>query len=1230
MSGPAPARAPAERARPAAAPPVARTRSSAPPSGRALHTLRAPVARLRDHDPAPPSGLDAEVARTLRAPGLGEPLLPAIRQRLERGLGVDLGALRVHTGERAHAAARRLGARAFTVGRRIYLGERATVHDDALMAHEAAHALQQQSVPIVQRAAGTGGGALEHEAQTAGRTIAGGGTVTISGRATSNTPQREGEDEGWFHRKIMELVRSNAPWLVPIIDKGPIAWLTDQVGDALRGLLDRVMAPVRTVTATITEVKEHVGKLVTWLGEIGGQIAKGDCSGLAAAADKVQQVAEGLASPAIDKIKQVASKIGDFFTGLWADYGAPAWDWLKKAAGKAWDAVTGFVTRLWDSTARVRSLIGWAWHWLLRKLGIEESADDQGGLLAWLKRKASEAWEAIKAKLEPYKKQLAVVAGIVVLLSPAGPVIVVAAAAAGLIKAAQWLAKTFSKPNGIVSERRTLAQEIAPLVKRVTGEVTKAVSKGAAWLVDKLNAVVKGLQGATSSLGDSLLRFLVTAAQWLLDRFQELLAWATEKVNGLAELIGKALARIVVWLQPVLRVLDKVGAVLENILELMILLAEKAWNAIPACVRDPIANFLVEYLLKKIPILKEILEVPDVWAKIKDLARTVIRKIFRGGLDILGAAIAIFKFLLEVLKVPVELAASVFKKAGSAIDVIVENPVKFLKNLLKALAAGFQGFWDNGLKYLGQGVVGWIVGQLPSGVRAPIPFTVGNVFRFVIDVLGISMDKVWKIVEKVAPQFAGPLRAAGAVLSGAWEWLSIAIKEGVAGVWRKFTEKISELKDMVISAVAGFLFGEIVEKAAIKLLSMLDPTGIMAVVNSILLVYDTIRSAIEYMARILAIIDDFLTSVLDVAAGSIGGAAQKIEKGLAAAVPVAIGFLANVLRLGKLSAKVRKAVDKLQAWVEKGLEGLIKAAVKVGGAILKRVGKLLGFRDIPTHEFKQKDGHSHTLSFPATGTVPMVASANPVEVTTFLTKYGTTVDQAEGTALLGQMPTLVNELTSSNAPTEPRRLVVQQAIRDLEVRLGRVLARIFDNNRTLALENWRVEGTTGPYASMQFPLDRMDADHQPHWKLLKGVRDLIVGGADTGDFLFEGKKMRKGDLKALGYSIVVGRPRHALGRTYGGKSHKPAEVALAEIKANLKGKQDDQRKAVMASLRTSMLLDVDAMTEVAKKGPDDTKAWSDIAGDSEAKKNIAVAVSKQIIAGLERVKQQPLDEYGGY
>ena len=237
-------------------------------------------------------------------------------------------------------------------------------------------------------------------------------------------------------------------------------------------------------------------------------------------------------------------------------------------------------------------------------------------------------------------------------------------------------------------------------------------------------------------------------------------------------------------------------------------------------------------------------------------------------------------------------------------------------------------------------------------------------------------------------------------------------------------------------------------------MSMIDPTGIMAVVNSILLVYDTIRSAIEYMARILAIIDDFLTSVLEVAAGAIGGAAQKIEKGLAAAVPVAIGFLANILRLGKLSAKVREAIGKLQDWVEKGIESLIKGAIKIGGAILKGIGKLFGKRDLPTHQFQEEGGHPHVISFPPTGDEPTVASNKPVGVAQYLEDNADTAAQTAADTLLKAIANSVKARTivKPDAPlakpltaTEQADVLKhQQAIRDAEVDLAKILAPIFN------------------------------------------------------------------------------------------------------------------------------------------------------------------------------------------
>ena len=72
-----------------------------------------------------------------------QPLLPSLRPRLEATLGADLGQLRVHQGPTAANANARLGARAFTLGSDVWLGERQRPDDVGLIAHEAAHVVQQ-------------------------------------------------------------------------------------------------------------------------------------------------------------------------------------------------------------------------------------------------------------------------------------------------------------------------------------------------------------------------------------------------------------------------------------------------------------------------------------------------------------------------------------------------------------------------------------------------------------------------------------------------------------------------------------------------------------------------------------------------------------------------------------------------------------------------------------------------------------------------------------------------------------------------------------------------------------------------------------------------------------------------------------------------------------------------------------------------------------------------------
>jgi ElaB/YqjD/DUF883 family membrane-anchored ribosome-binding protein len=66
---------------------------------------------------------DAERLVSRAASSAGEPLPTGLRSRFESSLGVDLGAVRVHTGSSSTAAADAVRARAYTVGNDIHFAD---------------------------------------------------------------------------------------------------------------------------------------------------------------------------------------------------------------------------------------------------------------------------------------------------------------------------------------------------------------------------------------------------------------------------------------------------------------------------------------------------------------------------------------------------------------------------------------------------------------------------------------------------------------------------------------------------------------------------------------------------------------------------------------------------------------------------------------------------------------------------------------------------------------------------------------------------------------------------------------------------------------------------------------------------------------------------------------------------------------------------------------------------
>jgi hypothetical protein len=122
------------------------------------------------------------------------PLPAEVRSAVEAETGGDLGAARVHTGPAAQAAADEQGAHAFTIGDDIVVG---AGHDPEapasfeLMAHEAAHVVQQRGVEARVQKKAKDGGAPSHDEAAADRVAAAasGDLVDADAYLAANKPE---------------------------------------------------------------------------------------------------------------------------------------------------------------------------------------------------------------------------------------------------------------------------------------------------------------------------------------------------------------------------------------------------------------------------------------------------------------------------------------------------------------------------------------------------------------------------------------------------------------------------------------------------------------------------------------------------------------------------------------------------------------------------------------------------------------------------------------------------------------------------------------------------------------------------------------------------------------------------------------------------------------------------------------------------------------------------------
>lgn len=358
----------------------------------------------------------------------------------------------------------------------------------------------------------------------------------------------------------------------------------------------------------------------------------------------------------------------------------------------------------------------------------------------------------------------------------------------------------------------------------------------------------------------------------------------------------------------------------------------------------------------------------------------------------------VIEVLLVVMNFPVDTVTQIIARVLTVIDAVKRDPVGFLKNLLRAIKQGFIQFFDNILSHLLNGLADWFFHQLGDlGIERPPDLSFRSILRLIMQILGISlqqiMDKVWrKLAEKIGQEKVDRIRSMIDRLEGIWSFIRDVMDRGPVAIWEYVQEKLSNLWTIVLDAAKTWIMEKIITAIVTKLLSMLDPTGIMAVINSVIAVYRAIQSFIEYLRQMLEIVNSFVGGIAELATGNIRVAADFLERTMARAIPIIIGFLANQVGLGRIGRKLAEIIGKIREKVDKAIDWLIDKAISVGGRFLARlrdvgrrvasaIRRWLGLE----HRFASRDGQQHRLYFSGSEDNPtLMVQSNPTPFASFI------------------------------------------------------------------------------------------------------------------------------------------------------------------------------------------------------------------------------------------------------
>ena len=306
---------------------------------------------------------------------------------------------------------------------------------------------------------------------------------------------------------------------------------------------------------------------------------------------------------------------------------------------------------------------------------------------------------------------------------------------------------------------------------------------------------------------------------------------------------------------------------------------------------------------------------------------------------IVNAVVGIIKTIAKL----VALLVRVLVKIAHVVGQIIEDPVGFFGNLVKAIKLGFNNFAKNIKKHLIVGLLQWLSGAFgPMGIKLPDDiFSLPGIFSLVTQVLGLTWDY---IRAKAVKHLGEPVVKA---LETGYEVFQILVTEGPLGLWKFIKQQFADLKQTIIEQIQDMVITEVIKAGVKWLVSLFNPVG--AFIKAAMAIYELVMFFIERGGQILELINAIIDGIAAVVGGSIEGAARLIEDALARAVPLIIDLLARLLGISGLVKKVQGVIKKVRKRIDKAIDKIILKAKKAGRKLLRKLGIGKGKEDQVKH-----------------------------------------------------------------------------------------------------------------------------------------------------------------------------------------------------------------------------------------------------------------------------------------